>query len=187
MQLYGTLTEKGYAFQAYMPSKDGEPIGFDLRLLIDDQVKYSLLIPMLYVPSFGVDASDVSKLEAALDKVLELLPPAEQFDATVIAALDVLEASLGGAALRKSHAAGNRGSSGGVGRLGYVEDLFAQSFASWLGGREAMDRWLGTRQQELGDRTPAEALHLGMVSDVLKLLQSQANEHGEGASPAPIG
>jgi hypothetical protein len=187
MQLYGTFTEKGYAFQAHIPSKDGEPIGFDLRLLIDDQVKYSLLIPMLYVPSFGVDVCDGSKLEAALDKVLELLPPAEQFDATVIAALDVLEASLGGTALRKSHAIEDRVSSVGVGRFGYVEGLFAQSFASWLGGREAMDKWLGTRQQELGDRTPAEALHLGMVPDVLKLLQSQKNDHNEGASPAPIG
>jgi len=173
MQLYGTFSENGYSFQAYIPTKDGEPIGFDLRILIGNQIKHSLLVPMLYAPAFGVDVGDASHLEAVVGQVLELLPPEGQFDAAAVAALDVLEASLGGTALRKDHLGEKRLDSGSVGQLGYVEGLFAHSFASLLGGREAIDKWLGTKRHELGGRTPTEALHLGMVPEVLKLLQSQ--------------
>lgn len=167
MQIYGTFSEKGYAFQAYTPTKDGEPVGFELRILIGDQVKHSLLIPMLYTPTFGVDVGDTQQLNSVVDQVLELLPLAEHFDAATTAALNVLEASIGGTALREDHA----NDSGG--RFKYTEGLFAQSFASLLGGREAMDKWMETIQQDLGGRNPAEALHLGMVPEVLKLLQSQ--------------
>lgn len=182
MQRYGTLCERGYTFEAFTPTKNDDPIAFNLRILVGGQVKYSLLIPMLYPPAFGVDVGDASQLEAVVDQVLELLPPPGQFDAAVIAALDLLEASLGGTALRNDHASEKRSDSGRVGHLEYVEGLFAQSFACLLGGREAIDKWLGTKQQELGWRTPAEALHLGMVPEVLKLLQTQTgidHEHAE--------
>ncbi|MGH8190792.1 MAG: hypothetical protein ACREP2_05035 [Rhodanobacteraceae bacterium] len=171
MQLYATFEDKGYAFQAYIPENDDEPVAFEFRILIGDEQKHVLLVPIVHTPVFGVDVDDARFAESVIDRVLAILPPTGQFDATTIAALDALEMELGGKGAREDHAKW-RESTKAVGPFEHTGGLFAQRFADSLGSREAMDQWMQTRQPELGDQTPAQALHLGMFQDVLKLLLS---------------
>ena len=96
MLLFGTFEERGYRFESYIPSLDTEPVAFELRIIVGEVTKYSLLVPMLYVPTFGVDAGDIQSLEATLDRILPLLPEIRDFGPNVILALSKLEEDVGG-------------------------------------------------------------------------------------------
>ena len=48
------------------------------------------------------------------------------------------------------------------GQFEYTADLFANKFADLLGGQEVMGRWMKTTVPQLGNRTPEDALRLGM-------------------------
>lgn len=172
MQLYGAFEDKGYRFEAHMPSGQGDPVAFELRIFIGDERKYTLLAPMAYVPTFGVDVGDVRMLERATDKVLALLPVPEQFGPKAVAALDALEEEIGGKGLHARFASICGGAGDAGNDFDYVDGLFAARFADAFGDRKAMDAWMKTRQPKLGDRTPSEALRLGMARDVIELLAS---------------
>ncbi|MDE2463744.1 MAG: DUF2384 domain-containing protein [Alphaproteobacteria bacterium] len=81
-----------------------------------------------------------------------------------------METEIRGKTIREHHP-NKRTGTGDQGReFEYTASLFAYSVAGLLCGREAMDKWMETSQQALSGRTPAEALHLGKVQDVLRLL-----------------
>lgn len=172
MQRYGTFEERGYAFESWIPSTDSDPVGFEIRILIGAAVKYTLLVPMLYVPVMGVDIDDDAHMEAVLERVLKLLPPADQFSADTVAALDALDQELGGSALRARHAARPADSERGAGQFEYVHGLFAQQYADLVGGPEAMAKWMATPLRELDGRTPAEALRIGLAREVIAVLMA---------------
>lgn len=175
MQLYGTFEDKGYRFEAHIPSGHGDPVAFELRILIGDAFKYTLLAPMVYVPKFGVDVCDAQMLERVTDKVLALLPPPELFGTETLVALDALEKEIGGKELRARFASAPGGAEDAGDDFDYVDDLFAARFADAFGDRRAMDAWMKTKQPKLGDRTPSEALRLGTAREVIALIASMGH------------
>lgn len=173
MHLYGTFDEKGYRFEARIPSEQGEPHAFELRILVDGQPRHTLLIPAMHPMTFGIDIEDASHLNSVVDRVLELLPPPPEFGAKAIAALDLLEAAIGGKAMRERCARKpDEVSDQTDGGIAYVGNLIARSLVVLFGGRAALDQWMKAERPEFGNRTPGEALHLGMVKEVLGLLVS---------------
>lgn len=77
---YGQFDERGYHFEARIPAGPHEERAFLLTVARDDVPLLELLVPMVYAPVFGVDVGDTAALEAATDKLLQLLPdgaPAE--------------------------------------------------------------------------------------------------------------
>lgn len=176
MLLYGKFEDRGYKFEAYIPNSDAEPVAFELRIIIGEEPKYVLYVPMTYVPTFGVDAGDIQVLEGALDQVLGLLPEPHNFGSDDILALDKLEAEIGGKEARKQKQGGLPPNSREHGQFEYTVELFAANFASLLGGRESMDRWMKTKMPQFGDHTPEEALRLGMTQDVVNYLFQLAHQ-----------
>ena len=174
MLLYGEFQERGYAFKAYIPNSDAEPVAFELRVLVDAKSRYVLLVPMLYTPTFGVDAGDMQKLEAILEQILGFLPEARDFSDEDIQALGKLEEDIGGKELRERHQQRRNASPQG-GQFEYTAELFANKFADLLGGQEAMARWMETTVPQLGDRTPEDALRLGMAQEVVTYLLQLAS------------
>lgn len=174
MLLYGTFQENGYTFEAYIPNSDAEPIAFELRVLIGAESKYVLLVPMLYTPTFGVDAGDMQKLEAILEQILGSLPEAQDFSDKDVQALDKLEADIGGKEIRDQHQQRQNAAPKG-GQFEYTAELFADKFADLLGGPEAMGQWMKTTVPQLGDRTPEDALRLGMAQEVVTYLLQLAS------------
>lgn len=170
MLLYGTFEDKGYKFDAYIPNSDAEPVAFELRVQTGDEVKRAILVPMTYTPTFGVDAGDRQYLEAILDRVLGLLPDSKNFSTKDSQALDDLEKEIGGDLVRERHAEWMNSEHRPRGQFDYTAGLFADRFADVLGGREQMDRWMKTELAQLGDRTPEEALRLGMSQEVINCL-----------------
>lgn len=181
MLLYGSFQEKGYTFEAHIPNSDTEPVAFELRILIGAESKYVLLVPLTYTPTFGVDAGDVQQLEAILDQILGLLPEAQDFGAKDVLVLDKLEADIGGKEERERHQRRLNSSPEG-GQFEYTVELFANRFADLLGGREAMDQWMKTTMPQFGDRTPEEALRLGMAQEVINCLFQIAAQKSAGSS-----
>lgn len=176
MILYGTFEERGYKFEAYIPDDDAEPVAFDLRIIVGPELKYAMLLPMTYVPTFGVDVGDIQSLESTLDRCLQILPDACEFGPYVVATLDRLEADIGGKSLRERHQASSASARQGHGQFEYTAELFASKFATLMGGRKSMDRWMQTKLPAFGERTPEEALRLGMTQDVVNyLLQLHAD------------
>lgn len=169
MLLYGTFQERGYTFEAYIPNSDAEPVAFELRVLVGTESKYVLLVPMLHTPTFGVDTGDMQKLEAILEQILGFLPEARDFSDQDIRSLDKLGEDVGGREIRDRHQQ-RRNSSPKGGHIEYTTELFANKFADLLGGQEAMSQWMKTTLPELGDRTPEDALRLGMAQDVVAYL-----------------
>lgn len=187
MLLYGTFEENGYAFEAYIPSSDADPVAFELRIIVETEAKFVLFVPMTYVPTFGVDVGDIQFLESVLDRVLRLLPERHDFGADSIVALSKLEAEIGGGAARDQHLHGLSPSSREHGQFEYTTELFAARFADLVGGRESMGLWMKTKLPEFGDHTPEEALRLGMTHEVVEYLlqhadHSLANSSGESES-----
>jgi hypothetical protein len=103
MDLYGTFDEKGYRFESRIPGGRGEPHAFELRILVDGQPRHTLLIPAAHPMTFGIDVEDANHLNSVVDRVLELLPAPPEFCAKTTAALDLLEAAIGGKAVRERH------------------------------------------------------------------------------------
>jgi hypothetical protein len=169
MLLYGTFQERGYTFEAYIPNSDAEPVAFELRVLVGTESKYVLLLPMMYTPTFGVDAGDMQKLEAILEQILGFLPEARDFSDKDVHSLDKLGVDIGGNEIRDRHQQWRNASPTG-GQIEYTTELFANKFAHLLGGREAMGQWMKTTVPQLGDRTPEDALRLGMAQDVVAYL-----------------
>lgn len=182
MLLYGIFEDKGYKFEAYIPDSDEEPVAFELRIVIDNELKCALLIPMMYVPTFGVDMGDRQLLESVLDRVLALLPESIAFSDSELLALKKLEEDIGGKVERKKHQSWLDSPNRSVGQFEYTVGLFAENFAYLLGSREAMDRWLETKVPELGDHTPEQALHLGMSEAVIKYLFKCTDQDLTGAA-----
>lgn len=173
MHLYGTFDEKGYRFESRIPSERGEPHAFELRILVDGQPRHTLLIPAAHPMTFGIDVEDANHLNSVVDRLLELLPPPSEFSAKAIAALDLLEAAIGGKAMRERYARKpDEVSDRADGEFARVGNLLARSLVALFGGRAALDAWMKAERPELGNRTPGEALHLGMVKEVLGLLAS---------------
>ena len=176
MILYGTFEEKGYSFEAYIPNSDDEPIAFNLRILCEGDLKYALLIPLLHTPTFGVDVSDMQHLEATLEKVLILLPDAQHFSATDVQALETFEEEIGGKWSREKIKQRQNSAVEIQGQFEYTAELFANKFSELLGGRRNMALWMSTNAPQLGDRTPEEALRLGMFQNVMRYLVQVAEQ-----------
>jgi hypothetical protein len=167
MLLYGSFEDKGYRFEAHIPDSDTEPVAFEFRILIGTESKYVLLIPMNYTPTFGVDVGDTQRLESVLDQVLKILPRADQFGAEHVLALDQLDAEIGGKEEQERHHQYTLSSATQIGQFEYTASLFAERFKDFVGGRDAMDRWMETPLNALGGRSPKEALRLGMTQSVI--------------------
>ena len=174
MLLYGRFQEKGYTFEAYIPNSDAEPVAFGLRVLVGAESKYVLLVPMLYTPTFGVDAGDLRKLEDILEQILGSLAEAHDFSDKDVQALDQLEADIGGKEIRDRHQQ-RQNTSPKRGRFEYTAELFANKFGDLIGGQEAMGQWMKTTVPQLGDRTPEDALRLGMTHEVVTYLLQLAS------------
>jgi uncharacterized protein (DUF2384 family) len=174
MLLYGEFQDRGYTFEAYIPNSDAEPVAFELRILVGAHTKYVLLVPLLYTPTFGVDAGDMQKLEATLEQILGLLPETRDFSDKDVQALEKLEVDIGGKEVRERHQQ-RRNASPKVGQFEYTAELFANKFADLLGGQQAMGRWMKTTVPQLGDRTPEDALRLGMSREVVAYLLQLAS------------
>lgn len=170
MLLYGTFEDKGYRFEARIPDSDIEPVAFELRIFVDTQLKYLLLIPMMYTPTFGVDVGDIQKLEFVLDQILNLLPQASQFGADHVLALDQLNAEIGGKEEQERHRRFILSSGKKNGQFEYTSSLFSERFKDFAGGRDAMDLWMKTPLATLGGRSPEEALRLGMIESVMEAI-----------------
>lgn len=182
MLLYGSFEEKGYTFEAYIPNSDMEPVAFELRILVGVEIKYALLVPLTYTPTFGVDAGDVQQLEAIFDQILGFIPEAHDFGTKEITALDKIEAHIGGQRLREHHQRWLNSPNRQTGQFEYTAGLFADRFADLLGGREAMDQWMKTTMPQFGGRTPEEALRLGMAQEVINHLLKTASQKSTDAS-----
>jgi len=180
MQLYGSFEERGYKFEAYIPTDDSEPVAFELRIFLGEELKHSLLISMGYTPVFGVDSGDVAKLEWTVDQILHLLPPPDQFGPQTITALESVEVEAGGKIAREEQCRRKDRPEKDIGRFEYTGDLFASTFVSLFDSRAALDQWMRTKLPQLGDRTPAEALRLGMAPEVLKCIGQLAQENEQG-------
>jgi Protein of unknown function (DUF2384) len=183
MLLYGDFQDRGYTFEAHIPNSDAEPVAFELRVLVNAESKYVLLVPMLYTPTFGVDVGDTQKLEAILEQMLALLPEAHNFSNKEIEALDKLEAMIGGKELRERHQQPRNTSPTG-GQFEYTDELFANRFADILGGPEAMSQWMKSTVPQLGDRTPEDALRLGMADEVVTYLMQLVDRQAHPGSSA---
>ncbi|RDS78938.1 hypothetical protein DWU98_20180 [Dyella monticola] len=182
MLLYGTFEERGYTFEAYIPTDDAEPVAFELRIIVGGELKHSLLVPMTYTPTFGVDAGDRQMIESILDRVLAVLPNSHEFGAKAVHALEELETEIGGKQARKQHQNWLDSPGRRCGQFEYTTDLFAAQFAELVGGREAMDKWMKTKTPQFGDRTPEEALHLGMTQAVINHLLELAQQSSKGGT-----
>jgi hypothetical protein len=119
-------------------------------------------------------------LESVLDRVLALLPESIAFSDSELLALKKLEEDIGGKVEHKKHQSWLDSPNRRVGQFEYTVGLFAENFAYLLGSREAMDRWLETKVPEFGDRTPEQALHLGMSEAVIKYLFQCADQGPAG-------
>jgi hypothetical protein len=170
MLLYGIFEEKGYKFEAHIPDSDTDPVAFELRIIVGADSKYGLLIPMTYVPTFGVDVGDIQCLESVLDQILQILPDSRSFGPDTVAALDRLETEIGGKEMREQHRSNLNSLRREHGQFEYTTKLFTAKFADLMGGHESMDRWMRTKMPQLGDRTPEEALRLGMAQEVVAYL-----------------
>jgi len=178
MLSYGSFEDKGYRFEARIPDSDMEPVAFELRIFVGTESKYLLLIPMTYAPTFGVDVDDMQKLESVLDQILELLPQASQFGADQVLALDQLNAKIGGKEEQERHHRFMLSSHKQTGPFEYTSSLFSERFKDFVGGRDAMDLWMKTPLEELGGRSPEEALRLGMTESVIEaVLQLPKRSH----------
>ena len=172
MKLYGGFEKNGYAIQVHMPTSDPELPAFEVRILIHGEVRKTLLVPLLYLPTLCVDTGDHQRLESILDKMMELLPATNRFNEQTICPLDELEAKIGGARLRAKRARQELGT-GEPEPFEHTGEFFADAIGDLLDSRDTTRRWMHTKLAKLDNRTPEEALHLGMAPEVLNLVESK--------------
>ena len=177
MQLYSHFEERGYRLEAYIPNDDDDLVAFEIRIFIEDQRKKTLLIPMLYVPVFGVDIGDVNTLESAADEIMKALPDVNAFDDATTTSLELIEKRFGGEELRHRRARGQKEVHGQFQWTGNA--FFETVIAPIFGDAEDGKKWMKEKKTELGDRTPEEALRLGMAREVLQLLGLQSRPSSE--------
>lgn len=170
MLLYGTYEERGYRLEAYIPDTDLDAIAFELKILGVSVSPLSILIPMMYRPTFGVDIGDLRHLESVLDRVLAILPELSNFKDEHLIALRQLEDDDGGAALRNRHAMAHGRASADAAGFEYTTNLFIAKFAPLLGDDNVMRKWMKRRLPEIDGHTPEEALRLGMTQEVVRHL-----------------
>ncbi|MBT2141313.1 hypothetical protein KK141_17335 [Dyella sp. LX-66] len=176
------LEQKGFTFEAYIPNADVEPVAFELRILERGVVKFKLLVPMTYVPTFGVDVGDIRYLESVLDRVVLVLPDAADIGTDHILALHKIENEIGGTRLRHQPIAREGPVNGKLGDFEYTAGLFVEKFAPLMGGAEVLDKWMREARPQLNGLTPEEALRLGMAQDVVEILLENA---GNARQPSP--
>jgi len=71
--IYGSFEEKGRKFEVWMPSSGSEPQEFTVNIYKDEAIIEELHVPMDYEPRFGVDTSDVARLEERVGKYIDAL------------------------------------------------------------------------------------------------------------------
>lgn len=163
MQFYSAFEERGYRIEAYIPDSDDEPVAFEIRILIDQDVRKDLLLPITHAPVFGVDVDDLALLEAFADQLMKLLPSPVAFDTGTEAVLEELERRYGGQVERVSAAL--RQARSNEGDFAYTESLLAATFSRMLGIDATV--WLHQPAAELGNKTPLQALRSGEIREVL--------------------
>ena len=176
MNQYSHFEEKGYRIEAHIPTNDDDIDAFEIRVLIAGELKKTLYLPINYLPVFGVDVGDIHKLEAFADAMMEVLPEAATYDDAASLALDTIEEKFGGAAIRQRLA--KPSTRVGVGQFEWTRDAFVSTIADVLGGRVAAENWMNSAKVELDNRTPEEALRLGMAQEVIALLAQQTKAEG---------
>ena len=117
---------------------------------------------------FGLDIDDSHQLEAFADAMMHVLPDASAYDEASSKALDAVEEQFGGASVRER--IGQRPKRTQLREFAWTHDAFVNTIAGVLGGKVAAEKWMGVAVKELGDRTPEEALRLGMGREVIEYL-----------------
>jgi len=174
MNLYSHFEEKGYRIEAYIPTNDADIDAFEIRVLIAGELKKTLYLRLTYLPVFGVDVDDLHHLEAFAAAMMTALPESSAYDDVASAALDAIEKKFGGAVVRAKIS--NTSTPSGPGQFEWTRDAFIATIANVFGSVEAAEKWMDIVAKELGDRTPEEALRLGMAPEVMKyLLYSQVS------------
>lgn len=174
MNLYSHFEEKGYRVEAYIPTNDADIDAFEIRVLIAGELKKTLYLRLTYLPVFGVDAGDLHHLEAFAAAMMTALPESSAYDDVASAALDAIEKKFGGAMVRAKIS--NMPTPSGSGQFDWTRDAFVAMVANVFGDVGAAEKWMGTAVKELGDRTPEEALRVGMGPEVIQyLMRSQAS------------